>query len=293
MQTRSPWFAVGSATSCGSGSTLAGWRPLRGRSGVCGCARRRWLLRASGAILPHASSPGSSIRSPTKSSGSVPIESLLRDPDVTEVMVNGPDDVYVERKGRIERVPDGLFEGEEAVLHLIERIVGPLGLRVDESSPWADARLPDGSSCPRDRSASFAPRSRAHDPEVLAGPDRRRRSVADRHDRPAGMFVFLGACVRGRANLVVSAAPARERPRCSASCRRSSPTMNGSSPSRMRRSCDWPSLTWSRWRLARRTSRAGARSPSETSCETPFGCVPTASSSGRSEAARRSTCSRR
>ena len=64
---------------------------------------------------------------------------------VTEVMVNGPDDVYVERSGRLERAPSGLFEGEEAVRHLIERIVGPLGLRVDESSPWADARLPDGS----------------------------------------------------------------------------------------------------------------------------------------------------
>ncbi len=46
---------------------------------------------------------------------------------------------------RIERAGDGLFEGEEAVTHLIERIVGPLGLRVDESSPWADARLPEGS----------------------------------------------------------------------------------------------------------------------------------------------------
>ena len=73
------------------------------------------------------------------------IEGLLRDPEVTEVMVNGPDDVFVERKGRIERAESGLFEGEEAVLHLIERIVGPLGLRVDESSPYVDARLPDGS----------------------------------------------------------------------------------------------------------------------------------------------------
>jgi hypothetical protein len=59
--------------------------------------------------------------------------------------VNGPDDVYVERKGRLERAPDGLFEGEEAVLHVIERIVAPLGLRVDESSPWVDARLSAGS----------------------------------------------------------------------------------------------------------------------------------------------------
>lgn len=59
--------------------------------------------------------------------------------------MNGVDDVYVGRKGRIERVRDGLFEGDEAVSHLIERKVGPLGIRVDESSPWADARLPDGS----------------------------------------------------------------------------------------------------------------------------------------------------
>ncbi|HVM10910.1 MAG TPA: ATPase, T2SS/T4P/T4SS family, partial [Actinomycetota bacterium] len=74
-----------------------------------------------------------------------PIESLLKDPEVTEVMVNGADDVYVERKGRLERVGHGLFEGEESVHHLIERIVGPLGLRVDESCPYVDARLPDGS----------------------------------------------------------------------------------------------------------------------------------------------------
>ena len=47
--------------------------------------------------------------------------------------------------GRLEKVTDGLFEGEEAVLHVIERIVAPLGLRVDESSPWVDARPSDGS----------------------------------------------------------------------------------------------------------------------------------------------------
>jgi pilus assembly protein CpaF len=60
----------------------------------------------------------------------------------TEVMVNGPDDVYLEQKGWIERVADRLFEGEEAVLHVIERIVAALGLRVDATSPWVDARLP-------------------------------------------------------------------------------------------------------------------------------------------------------
>jgi len=74
-----------------------------------------------------------------------PIESLLKDPEVMEVMVNGADDVYVERGGRLERVERGLFEGEESVHHLIERVIGPLGLRVDESCPYVDARLPDGS----------------------------------------------------------------------------------------------------------------------------------------------------
>ena len=53
--------------------------------------------------------------------------------------------MYVERNRRIERVADRLFEGEEAVLHVIDRIVAPLGLRVDATSPWVDARLPDGS----------------------------------------------------------------------------------------------------------------------------------------------------
>src|SRR5437762_12402750 len=60
-------------------------------------------------------------------------------------MVNGVDDVVVERKGRIGRVEGLVFEGEGQVLHLIERIVAPLGLRVDESSPYVDARLQDGS----------------------------------------------------------------------------------------------------------------------------------------------------
>ncbi len=85
-----------------------------------------------------------------------PIEFLLKDPEVTEVMVNGPDDVYVERKGRLERAPDGLFEGEEAVLHVIERIVAPLSLRIDESSPWVDTRLSTAAGCTTCRSAESA-----------------------------------------------------------------------------------------------------------------------------------------
>jgi pilus assembly protein CpaF len=103
------------------------------------------LLRQRGALLPQRELNRIVNEVSDDVVGFGPIESLLKDPTVTEVMVNGPDDVFVEREGRIERVRDRLFEGEEPVMHLIERIVGPLGLRVDHASPWVDARLPDGS----------------------------------------------------------------------------------------------------------------------------------------------------
>ncbi|HET7235232.1 MAG TPA: CpaF family protein [Actinomycetota bacterium] len=161
------------------------------------------VLREQGHILPQ----GALAKVVNEVSDAVvglgPIEFLLKDPDVTEVMVNGPDDVYVERKGRIERVEDRLFEGEEAVLHVIERIVAPLGLRVDATSPWVDARLPDGS-----RVHAIVP------PLSLCGPVLNVRTFASIPLGPeallAGgtlgprMLAFLAACVRGRANVVIS-----------------------------------------------------------------------------------------
>ncbi len=73
-----------------------------------------------------------------------PLEQLLADPAVTEVMVNGPDEVYVERHGRIQPT-EVRFPSERALRDAIERILAPLGRRVDELSPMADARLADGS----------------------------------------------------------------------------------------------------------------------------------------------------
>jgi pilus assembly protein CpaF len=73
-----------------------------------------------------------------------PLEELLADPTVEEVMVNGHERVYVERRGRIERT-DVRFESEEVLRDAIERILTPLGRRVDELSPMVDARLEDGS----------------------------------------------------------------------------------------------------------------------------------------------------
>ncbi|MBE0609892.1 MAG: CpaF family protein [Dehalococcoidia bacterium] len=73
-----------------------------------------------------------------------PLEPLLRDPSVSEVMVNDIDKVYFEREGRIFRSP-ARFRDKQHVMRIIERIVAPLGRRIDESSPMVDARLPDGS----------------------------------------------------------------------------------------------------------------------------------------------------
>ncbi len=73
-----------------------------------------------------------------------PLQPLLEDETVTEVMVNGAKNIYIERKGKIIRVPVA-FESNEHVMRIVDRIVSPLGRRVDESSPYVDARLPDGS----------------------------------------------------------------------------------------------------------------------------------------------------
>jgi pilus assembly protein CpaF len=73
-----------------------------------------------------------------------PLQPLLEDETITEVMVNGPKNVYVERRGKITRVPVA-FENTEHVMRIIDRIVSPIGRRIDESSPYVDARLQDGS----------------------------------------------------------------------------------------------------------------------------------------------------
>ena len=125
-----------------------------------------------------------------------PLEPLLADPAVTEVMVNGPDHVWVERAGCLERVP--IVLDAPAIEHLIEKVVGPLGLRVDRSSPLVDARLPDGS-----RVNAVVP------PLAVDGPclTIRRfgaRPVPLEAFAPAVVVELLSWAVRGRLNLLVS-----------------------------------------------------------------------------------------
>ncbi len=130
-----------------------------------------------------------------------PITPLLADDTVNEIMVNGFDQVYVERKGKIE-LTDVVFGDDDHVMHLIDRIVAPLGKRIDESSPMVDGRLPDGSRF----NATIPPVS-------LTGPVLTIRkfsatplSMGDLvrfGTLSANMAMFLKACVEGRLNIVV------------------------------------------------------------------------------------------
>lgn len=131
-----------------------------------------------------------------------PIEPLLKDDGVSEVMVNGPAQVYVERKGKLV-LTDVRFRDDAHVLHVIEKIVAPLGRRIDESSPMVDARLPDGSRVnaiipPLSlKGPTITIRKFAKDPftvEDLIGFGTLTREMAD----------FLRACVEGKLNVVVS-----------------------------------------------------------------------------------------
>ncbi|WNS75992.1 CpaF family protein [Bacillus sp. DTU_2020_1000418_1_SI_GHA_SEK_038] len=79
-----------------------------------------------------------------ESVGYGPLESLLRDESITEIMVNGPYEVFIERQGKLEK-SNVRFKDNEHVRHIIDRIIAPLGRRIDESSPMVDARLMDGS----------------------------------------------------------------------------------------------------------------------------------------------------
>ena len=73
-----------------------------------------------------------------------PIEPFLADETITEIMVNGPKNIYIERNGKIVRTT-AQFESNDHVMRIIDRIVAPLGRRIDEAQPYVDARLPDGS----------------------------------------------------------------------------------------------------------------------------------------------------
>ena len=131
-----------------------------------------------------------------------PLQPLLEDETITEIMVNGAKNIYIERKGKVHRVPV-TFENNDHVMRIIDRIVAPLGRRIDESSPYVDARLPDGS-----RVNAVIP------PISLVGPILTIRKFSRNpitveqliqfgSITPEGIQ-FLKACVESRLNVVIS-----------------------------------------------------------------------------------------
>lgn len=131
-----------------------------------------------------------------------PLEPFLADPSISEIMVNGAKNIYVERDGKVVRT-NAVFESDDHLMRIIERIVAPLGRRIDESQPYVDARLPDGS-----RVNAVIP------PISLVGPVLTIRKffkipltverLIELGSVTAEAMEMLKACVRARLNLIIS-----------------------------------------------------------------------------------------
>jgi pilus assembly protein CpaF len=131
-----------------------------------------------------------------------PIDPLLRDPTITDILINGPRAVYVERRGRLERTSVS-FHDEQHVLEIVQRIASRVGRRLDESSPMVDARLADGSRVnavirPLALEGALVSIRRFSTRPLLASDLIARKSVTSE------MIDFLAACIRARLNIVIS-----------------------------------------------------------------------------------------
>jgi pilus assembly protein CpaF len=131
-----------------------------------------------------------------------PIEPLLADESITEIMVNGPNKIYIERKGKLEKV-NLTFESDDHLMRIIDRIVSPLGRRIDESSPYVDARLPDGS-----RVNAIIPPLALNGPTLTIRKFSKTPLTVDDLIRFGSItseaIEFLRACVIARLNIIVS-----------------------------------------------------------------------------------------
>jgi pilus assembly protein CpaF len=160
------------------------------------------LLERDAAFLPLSERQSISSEIIDEVLGFGPIEPFLKDESVSEVMVNGPKQVYIEKKGRLV-LTEVSFRDDQHVLHIIDKIVSPIGRRIDEAMPMVDARLPDGS-----RVNAIIP------PLSLRGPSITIRKFAKDPLRindlirfgtlTPNMAKFLEGCVKGKLNVVIS-----------------------------------------------------------------------------------------
>ena len=131
-----------------------------------------------------------------------PLEPLLADPTISDILVNGPDTIFVERKGKLE-LTDVKFNSNEHLQRIIDKIVSRVGRRIDESSPMVDARLPDGSRVNAiisplalDGAAMSIRRFPAHPLSI--------DNLIEYGSMTKEMAMFLAACVRSKVNMIVS-----------------------------------------------------------------------------------------
>jgi pilus assembly protein CpaF len=162
----------------------------------------RALVEREAAPLPEAEREALRERVVLLATGLGPLEPLLADPAVDEVMVNGPGSVYVERGGKLERAGVD-FAGEAELMHAIERVLAPLGRRVDEAAPLCDARLADGS-----RVNVVIPPLSLSGPCLTIRRFRREgfslRDLVARGTMPVAVAELLAVCVAARASILVS-----------------------------------------------------------------------------------------
>jgi pilus assembly protein CpaF len=131
-----------------------------------------------------------------------PLQPLLNDPSITEIMVNGPDRIYIERDGKLSKT-DIHLENDDHILRIIDRIILPLGRRIDPDRPTVDARLMDGS-----RVNAVIPPVAIDGPNITIRKFQKDKLTIDElielESITQGMADFLRACVVGRLNIVIS-----------------------------------------------------------------------------------------
>jgi pilus assembly protein CpaF len=160
------------------------------------------LVEREAAALPEPERNALRERVVRLATGLGPLDAFLADPAVDEVMVNGPGEVWVERAGRIVRARAS-FDSAEELMHAIERILAPLGRRVDEASPLCDARLPDGS-----RVNVVIPPLSLEGPCLTIRRFRREgfslEELVQNRTLPGELAALLADCVQARASVLVS-----------------------------------------------------------------------------------------
>jgi pilus assembly protein CpaF len=220
-----------------------------------------------------------------------PIESLMHDPSITEIMVNGSREVYVERKGKVTLAPNRFVDDRQVRL-VIERVLAPLGRRIDESSPMVDARLPDGSRV----NATIPPLSIDGPTLTIRRFGTTRLAFADLRSAGAltgGIIEFLRASVEARLNIVVSGGTGSGKTTLLNAMSSFIPRTD-----RIITIEDAAELLLNQPHVIRLESRppnleGGGRSASVNAYAMPCACVPTASSSASAAAPKPSTCFKR